>query len=70
MLEIQSVLVTKIAVSEIINNHLRIDKSHTRVTFGVDDLLAVPVFLKNTFIDCYIKLVHSAEKKSYLTTLH
>lgn len=61
--EIGSASKTRNAVYETIILHLGRGEAHTRVTFGVADILAVPLSLGTTLVGKFIKSIHLNERK-------
>lgn len=63
MPDIRSALDTKLKVAREMNPHLSTGESRTRVSFRVVSELVVPVRLRTTYIDRFIKSIHPAKRK-------
>lgn len=61
---IRSASGNKLKVSRTINLHLRMCELLTRVNFGAVNKLVVPVLLRKTYINRFIKLMYPAKRKT------
>lgn len=66
MSEIQSASDTRLVVSGTVTLHLCIGESHTWVLFCVLDKPVVPVLLRTTFMEKFMKYIHPVERKIML----